>query len=56
MSVQRIARILEMHFVPYYIACDRIIADSMIGSTKVFEQIIDLTGYTKEKLLSWLGY
>ena len=56
MGVQRLTNILDLHFIPYFVREGRVIADSMIGGTGLFENTIDITDYTKEKLYSWLGY
>ena len=56
MTAERIAKILEQHGVPFYEQNGRIYADSMIGGTKLFEEIIDVTEWTFDELFDWLGY
>lgn len=56
MTIAKIAKILDLHSVPYKIICDRIIADSMIADKELFEETIDLTDYNKRELYDWLGY
>lgn len=47
---------LEAHSVPYKIENGRIIADSMIAFTELFEETVDVTDFTKKELMTWLGY
>ena len=56
MSVQTIVRILKLHSVPYFMKGDRVLADSMICGTGIFENTIDVTDYTFKELMDWLGY
>ena len=56
MSIQKIVRILKLHSVPYFMKGDRVLADSMIGGTGIFENTIDVTNYTFKDLMYWLGY
>lgn len=56
MTTQQIAAVLDLHDVPYYTENGHIFADSMSAFTKVFEEVVDLTGYTYRQLLEWLGY
>ena len=56
MPVAKIANILEQHSVPYFIKDDHIYADSMVAFSKLFEEVIDLTCYTRRELYAWLGY
>lgn len=56
MTAERIAKILEQHSVPFYEQNGRIYADSMIGGTELFEEIIDVTEWTADELFDWLGY
>ena len=56
MSVQKIIRVLNLHSVPYFMKGDRVLADSMIGGTGIFENTIDVTDYTFKDLMYWLGY
>lgn len=56
MSIEKIKSVLNLHSVPYYTEAGRIYADSMIGGTKLFERVEDLTDTTPESLYQWLGY
>lgn len=56
MSIVKIQTILDTHGVPNFIAAGRIWADSMAAHTALFEEIEDLTDYTREDLFAWLGY
>lgn len=56
MKIERIAKILDLHFVPYYCQGGRIYADSMVAHTDLFEEVVDMTGYTRDELYAWLGY
>lgn len=56
MGVTKIEEILKAHNVPYYIESGRIYADSMAAFAAKFEEVIDLTEYTKKELYHWLGY
>ncbi|MBR1948369.1 MAG: hypothetical protein IKA30_01090 [Alphaproteobacteria bacterium] len=55
-NIIAISKILDNHSIPYYIKGDRIYADSMQAFTKLFENVVDLTDYTKSELYDWLGY
>lgn len=56
MAVERIAKVLDAHSVPYRIESGRILADSMIAGTELFEEVEDLTDYSRTELYDWLGY
>lgn len=56
MSNKQIIKVLEEHFVPYKVVNNRILADSRIGGTELFEEVFDCTGISREDLFSWLGY
>ena len=56
MTVKKIARILDAHSVPYFIANGRIIADTMCAGLPLWEETADLTDYTLRELKEWLGY
>ena len=56
MTEKHITRILDQHSVPYMISDGRILADSMIAFTELFEETVDVTEYTKGQLYAWLGY
>ncbi len=51
-----IEKILKAHSVPYYEKNGRIFADSMLAGTEIFEEVEDVTGFSKKKLYEWLGY
>lgn len=55
-NVDKIARILDAHGVPYYIAAGRIYADAMLTGAPLFAEVVDLTDYTRPELYAWLGY
>ncbi len=56
MKLEKIARILDNHSVPYYTESGRIYADCMMAGTALFEEVADLTDCTPEALRIWLGY
>lgn len=56
MTIAKIARLLTNHGVPYKIVGERILVDSMIGGTELFEITEDVTDWSLRKLLDWLGY
>ena len=56
MKNEKIANILDKHYIPYFEQEGRICADSMLGGTDIFEEVEDLTGYSYKKLMAWLGY
>ena len=56
MTIERIKSILDSHGVPNFIAAGRIFAASMCAFTDPFEEIEDLTDYTRAELFAWLGY
>ena len=55
-NIDKIARILDAHSVPYYIDAGRIYADAMLAGTPLFAEVVDLTDYTRPELYAWLGY
>lgn len=55
MKIERIAKILDLHSVPYCIEGGRIYADSMEAFAPTVEHI-DMTDYTRSELYAWLGY
>ncbi len=56
MENNTIIQILKYHSVPCYEKDGHVYADSMINGLGLFEEVVDLTGYSKNKLLYWLGY
>ena len=56
MAITKIRAILDAHGVPNFIAAGRIYADSMRAGTSLFEELEDLTDYTRAELYAWLGY
>lgn len=56
MSILRIKSILDSHGVPCFISANRIFADSMGAFTAPFEEVEDLTDFTRAELYAWLGY
>ena len=56
MSIIKIKTILDSNGVPNFIAAGRIFADSMGAFTALFEEIDDLTDYSRDELYAWLGY
>lgn len=56
MQIEKIAKILNLHSVPYYVEGGRIYADSMLAYSPIFSEVVDLTDYTISQLYSWLGY
>lgn len=56
MSIEKIGKILALHYVPFKILNGRIYADSMIAGTDIFEQIEDMTEKSPSEIYEWLGY
>jgi hypothetical protein len=56
MTIERIKSILDSHGVPNFIAAGRIWADTMTAHTALFEEVEDLTDYSRADLFAWLGY
>lgn len=56
MTISKIQSILDSHGVPSFISSDRIFADSMGAFTAPFEEIEDVTDFTRAELYAWLGY
>lgn len=51
-----ICKILDAHGVPYRIRNGRIEADTMGAYAEVFEEVEDVTDFTRTELFDWLGY
>lgn len=56
MSIEKIGKILALHYVPFKILNGRIYADSMIAGTNIFEQTEDMTEKSPSEIYEWLGY
>lgn len=57
MRQDTIIKILNLHFIPWYMTrSGRIMVDSMIGGTRVFEVVEDVTDWSRSRLYDWLGY
>ena len=56
MTNQQIGRLLDLHSVPYYEENGHIFADSMDSFRQLWDEVIDLTNYTRRQVLDWLGY
>lgn len=56
MSIEYIGKILDLHGVPYMVTGGRVLADSMIGGTAIFERTEDVTNWSIARLHAWLGY
>lgn len=56
MTIKYIGKILSAHGVPYYIENNQIFVDSMIAFTTKFEQVENVTDWTRQELYNWLGY
>lgn len=56
MTIKAIRQILKDHSVPHYELNGSIFADSMIGGTELFEEVINVTNMSRAELLRWLGY
>lgn len=56
MRVEKISKILAMHYVPFKVLNGRIYADSMIGGTDIFEETEDMTDKSLSEIYEWLGY
>lgn len=56
LTPERIKHHLDDHGVPGFISRGRIYADTMCANTSLFEEVEDLTGFTRSQLFAWLGY
>ena len=56
MAITTIRAILDAHGIPNFIGAGRIYADSMIAGTALFDELEDLTDYTRAELYAWQGY
>lgn len=56
MTNATIKQILKNHGVPHYELNGNIYADSMISGTALFEQVENVTLWTRTQLFQWLGY
>lgn len=56
MTIEYIVKVLAQHSIPFKIECNRVYADSMLAGTETFEQVVDVTDWTKSNLYAWLGY
>lgn len=56
MTIDYMIGVLNAHGVPCIVEDGRLYADSMIGNTKLFEEVVDVTDFTKDELYKWLGY
>ena len=54
--IEKIRKILDLHGVPNYTENGNIYADSMISGKKLFEEVENVTDWTKSQLYIWLGY
>ena len=56
LTPERIKEHLDEHGVPCFITRGHIYADTMCANAALFEEVEDLTGYTRARLFAWLGY
>jgi hypothetical protein len=56
MTPAQIKQILKDHSVPYYELNGNIYADSGIGGTGIFEEVENVTTWSRKELFDWLGY
>lgn len=56
MTNTEIKRILTAHGIPHFTKDGVIYADSMISGTALFEKVEAVSGWSRLKLLHWLGY
>ena len=56
MRKETIIKILDLHSVPHYERDGEIYADSAIGGTALFQEVENVTDWSKRKLYDWLGY
>lgn len=54
MSNKAISKMLRLHSINFFEENGHIYADN--GGRVLFDRLIDLTGYSRLNLLSWLGY
>lgn len=56
MTINKLKHILDLHGVPFKEKNGRVLADSMIAGTQIFERMEDVTDWSPRKLRVWLGY
>ena len=56
MRISELIKILDLHNVPYYTENGSIYVDSMLSGTDVFENVGEVTGWSRQQLYAWLGY
>jgi hypothetical protein len=56
MTIQTLEQILKNHSIPYYKRNNKIFVDSMVNGTRLFEEVHDVTLWTRTQLFDWLGY
>lgn len=56
MTHEQITRILDDHGIPYYTNSGNIYADSMEAGTALFENVVNVSAWTRSQLYAWLGY
>lgn len=56
MKIQTIKKILNNHGIPHYEKDGNIYADSMESGTELFENVVNVTTFSRTELFDWLGY
>ena len=56
MKEREIISILKAHYIPYRIENGQIYADTMECGTEVFENVVNVTNWSRKRLFDWLGY
>ena len=54
MSNKQISKMLRLHHINFYEEDGHVFADN--GGKRLYDRVIDLTGYSRLNLLAWLGY
>ena len=57
MTIQYLTKLLDAHGINYDIIDNKVIADNSYAIDGILHaDTIDLTNYSKEQILAWLGY
>lgn len=56
MTINEKIKVLTDHSIPHKIVHGRLMVDSMRSDTEVFEELEDVTDWSKSQLYLWLGY
>lgn len=56
MTIEYIKKVLENHYIPYYVENNNVYADTMEAFTSVFVKVENISRMTKTEFYKWLGY